>query len=286
MRRRRRLWTMLDVDVVVYLTWYCYNRLLVKAATLSPALGGCSGAGHGGHSWDAGLWPIHWPQWWLGPGAGQTMTGGAPVPNNCHTTTTTNNLTVASNRQRANSLRNHLNNYHFSPISIINEINVKVRSISKPSVCDSFYKSIETNLENRINKKFPINDMLSRWYFSYQNHSSSRHTHSSVPSPAPSGGGGVVVGGPMGRARQEAEPLGRRLSTGQVLTPCLSGGAVIDQLHKLELSAGGGGVLHPSCRMTNSSAVVQSKHKDGLNNTAADSAHLQVKTSILNHLTK
>ena len=34
---------MLDVDVVVYLTWYCYNRLLVKAATLSPALGGCSG---------------------------------------------------------------------------------------------------------------------------------------------------------------------------------------------------------------------------------------------------
>ena len=90
----------------------------------------------------------------------------------------------------------------------------------------------------------------------------------------------------MGRARQEAEPLGRRLSTGQVLTPCLSGGAVIDQLHKLELSAGGGGVLHPSCRMTNSSAVVQSKHKDGLNNTAADSAHLQVKTSIQNHLMK
>ena len=41
---------MVDVDVVVYLTWYCYNRLLVKAATLSPALGGCSGAGHGGHS--------------------------------------------------------------------------------------------------------------------------------------------------------------------------------------------------------------------------------------------
>ena len=91
----------------------------------------------------------------------------------------------------------------------------------------------------------------------------------------------MVVGGPMGRARQETEPLGRRLSTGQVLTPCLSGGTVIDQLHKLELSAGGGGVLHPSCRMTNSSAVVQSKHKDGLNNTAADSAHLQVRTSIL-----
>ena len=136
--------------VLVYLTWYCYNRLLVKAATLSPALGGCSGAGHGGHSWDAGLWPLHWPQWWLGPGAGQTMTGGAPVPNNCHTTTTTNNLTVASSRQRANSLRNHLNNYYFSQFSVINESNVKVRMKSKhrPSVCDSLYRSIETILES------------------------------------------------------------------------------------------------------------------------------------------
>ena len=86
-------------------------------------------------------------------------------------------------------------------------------------------------------------------------------------------------GGPMGRGRQETEPL-RRLSTGVVTGG--GGGAVIDHLHKLELSAGGGGVLLPSCRMTNNSAVIQSKHKDGHNNTAADSAHLQVKKNCQN----